>query len=356
MSSLAACSPLPLPTGPVSDVAVGERFEEVVDLMQARRASGYVPGSHSDGHHLCLAVQGGGMRGVIGAAAAVGLDQLGFAGTFDTMVGTSAGGLTVAYLAAGQIAEGTSIYYQNLAGHEHFIDRWRLSAPMDIHFLYDQWVTRGKALDVDGVLRSRTRVVVTTTAVETGVTRLFDNRELSGPEFVAALRASTSMPIYASNREMIRGTAYSDGYVDAALPVRQALDYDCSHLVVLPTALPHELKTPGLIERVYAWLRLQSYPTPFVRAVQRRRESYIATVGPLYGEGFGLPTLVLPPTDPATVPSNRETDPAVLVTAAEAALRRVEQAFGAPAGSTSLYFAPEGQQAFASPGTTASIE
>lgn len=270
---------------------LGERHAEVLELIKARRASGYDAGSMSDGNRLCLVVQGGGMRGILGSAAAVALDQLGIAGSFDAMYGTSAGGLTVAYLAAGQIAYGTSIYYQNLAGHTHFIDPWRLSGPMDVGFLFDQWITKGKALDTDAVKASPVRIGVATTDAADGSVRVFDNRELTGAKFVAALRASASMPLFSNNREIIRGREYNDAF-------------------------------------------------------SRRAELYNAIVDRLYGPGYGIPTLIVAPRDPATVPSNRETDPDILVAAAEASLRRMERAFDAAPGSTKLYFAPEGLVAY----------
>lgn len=353
MSNVAACTSTPAAV-PVADGNVlGERHGEVFELIEARRDNGYEAGSMSDGHWLCLVVQGGGMRGILGSAAAVALDQLGIAGSFDAMYGTSAGGLTVAYLAAGQIAYGTSIYYQNLAGHTHFIDPWRLSGPMDVGFLFDQWITKGKALDTDAVIASPVRIGVATTDAADGAARVFDNRELTGPEFVAALRASASMPLFSNNREIIRGREYNDGFLAAALPVDAALADGCTHMLVLPTSTPETRDAVGLVERIYALFRMGDYSPAFRDAFARRAVLYNAIVDRLYGLGYGIPTLIVAPRDPATVPSNRETDPDVLVAAAEASLRRMERVFDAAPGSTKLYFAPEGLVAYpdGKPGT-----
>lgn len=347
MMSLAACSAVAREAQAVEDGDVlGERHAEVRALIAARKASGYVAASQSDGHKLCLVVQGGGMRGILGSAAAVALDQLGIAETFDAMYGTSAGGLTVAYLAAGQIAQGTSIYYQNLAGHRHFIDRRRLSEPMDVGFLFDQWITKGKALDTGALAESPVDVAVATTDASDGTVRVFDNRELSGDLFVSALRASASMPLFSNNREIILGREYSDGFMAAPLPIKPAIDDGCTHMVVLPTSAPETRDSVGLVERIYALFRMGDYPKAFQDAFARRAEVYNATVDQLYGAGYGQPTMIIAPRNLKNVPSNRETNPDVLVSAAQASLRRVERAFGADAGVTKLYYATEGLQAF----------
>lgn len=347
MMSLAACSATVPPAQAVEDGNVlGERHAEVRELIAARQTSGYVAASHSDGQKLCLVVQGGGMRGILGSAAAVALDQLGIADSFDAMYGTSAGGLTVAYLAAGQIARGTSIYYQNLAGHRHFINSTRLSGPMDVGFLFDQWITNGKALDKDAVTRSAVHVAVVTTDATDGTARVFDNRELSGDLFVSALRASASMPLFSNNREIILGREYNDGFLAASIPIEPAIEDGCTHMVVLPTSMPETRDSVGLVERIYGFFRMGDYPKAFRDAFSRRAEFYNATVDQLYGAGYGRPTMIIAPRDPENVPRNSETNPEVLVAAAEASLRRIERAFGAEPGATKLYFAPEGLQAF----------
>jgi hypothetical protein len=64
MMSLAACSAVAPEAQAVEDRNVlGERHDEVRALIAERKASGYVAASQSDGHKLCLVVQGGGMRG-----------------------------------------------------------------------------------------------------------------------------------------------------------------------------------------------------------------------------------------------------------------------------------------------------
>ena len=112
MLSLAACSAVAPEAQAVEDGDVlGERHDEVRALIAARKASGYAAASQSDGHKLCLVLQGGGMRGILGSVAAGALDQLGIAETFDAMDGTSAGGFTVAYLAAGQMRKQVMIFW-----------------------------------------------------------------------------------------------------------------------------------------------------------------------------------------------------------------------------------------------------
>jgi len=63
----------------------------VLSLLSARAAAG----SRVDGHRLALVIEGGGMRGVVSAAMTAALDDLGYAGCFDLVVGTFPGSFSL---------------------------------------------------------------------------------------------------------------------------------------------------------------------------------------------------------------------------------------------------------------------
>ena len=55
----------------------------VREVLRTRRASGSKPGRRDDGHTVGLAVEGGGLRGVVSAAMLSALEDLGYADAFE---------------------------------------------------------------------------------------------------------------------------------------------------------------------------------------------------------------------------------------------------------------------------------
>ncbi|TFJ80567.1 hypothetical protein NSK_007994 [Nannochloropsis salina CCMP1776] len=110
--------PSPSPSSPPS-------FHPVAAAIHARIASRSTPGARTDGLKIGLSLEGGGMRGCVGAGMLAALNHLGLRDTFDVVYGSSAGSLMGAYFLSGQIPlEGPGIYYDILsqAGRK-FIDQ-----------------------------------------------------------------------------------------------------------------------------------------------------------------------------------------------------------------------------------------
>ena len=63
----------------------------VLELVLARGREGSRPGQRSDGAKLGLAIEGGGMRGVVTAGMVKALEQHGLLEAFDVVFGSSAG-------------------------------------------------------------------------------------------------------------------------------------------------------------------------------------------------------------------------------------------------------------------------
>lgn len=200
----------------------GRQPANVIDVLKKRTAN-YTPQANNDGFKLGLVVEGGGMRGVQSCAAVDALWQLGYGSCFDNLYGTSAGAINCAYFMSGQITLGTSIYYENLIGNR-FINVFRWPDPMDIHYLFDDWITGGKPLDVEVVLNSKTKLVITTTDCESGKPYNFSNRDIDKDTLIQALRASSSTPMFTTNKEKINGHILNDGIVNDGIPLREAIN------------------------------------------------------------------------------------------------------------------------------------
>ena len=72
----------------------------VADVLRARAAAGSSAGRASDPHRVALALEGGGMRGVVSAGMTAALERLGLTPCFDLVVGASAGAINGAALIA----------------------------------------------------------------------------------------------------------------------------------------------------------------------------------------------------------------------------------------------------------------
>src|SRR4051812_23807907 len=88
--------------------------DPVLALILERARTGTGPGARDDGHLVCLAVEGGGMRGAVSAGMCVVLEAAGLAPAFDRIYGVSAGALNGWAMAAGQSSLGAT-HYQDAA-------------------------------------------------------------------------------------------------------------------------------------------------------------------------------------------------------------------------------------------------
>jgi predicted patatin/cPLA2 family phospholipase len=209
----------------------------VLEVLRARRAEGSLPGQRTDGATVALAIEGGGMRGVISAAMLTELEDYGFKNAFDVVYGCSSGGINGAYFLAGETWYPLSIYYDDLTTKK-FVDfgrAFRRLPILNLDYAFDHVMELLKPLDYDAVLRSDIPLVTPITdvdALETVVLRDFTSRD----ELKAALRASAWLPIAVPGTfEMPGGRRAVDGGVLTALPFRLALKDGCTHVLSLST-------------------------------------------------------------------------------------------------------------------------
>src|SRR5262245_32067681 len=137
----------------------GVRAPLAVTHILARARRGERAGGATDGRKLGLVVEGGAMRGVFSAGAGVGLEELGLTAVFDEVYGSSSGAINAAYFLAGQAAYGATIYYEDI-NNSRFINFGRLTKILDVDFLFEEVLTRRKALAVERVLASPSRFFI----------------------------------------------------------------------------------------------------------------------------------------------------------------------------------------------------
>ena len=128
--------------------------DPVLALILERAAAGSVPGARSDPHVVCLAIEGGGMRGSVSAGMCVVLEAAGLVGSFDRIYGCSAGALNGAFTASGQATLGATTYMDS--ADRRFIDLRRLirgRPVVDLDLLFDELLAVGRPFSAAGLAR-----------------------------------------------------------------------------------------------------------------------------------------------------------------------------------------------------------
>lgn len=250
----------------------------LLDILRARAARGSVA-PHGDGVRVALAIEGGGMRGVVSAGMVAGLEALGLTGAFDAVYGSSAGAINGAYFLAGQAAFGATIYSEDI-NNRSFIDLMRplRGRPIvDLDFLLNDVAVRRKPLHVDRVLASPTPLLALATDVATAAATVLtgfpDAQALFG-----ALGAGARMPVIAGDPVGYRGRMFLDASLSEPIPVASAESAGYSHVLVLltrPDTAEHRL---SWFDRLYVVPRLTRVSPALARRYATRFRAYTATI------------------------------------------------------------------------------
>jgi predicted patatin/cPLA2 family phospholipase len=244
-------------------VITGEQTANpVVQTLRRRRAEGSRPGSRTDGRHVVLVIEGGGMRGVVSAGMTTALEQLGFRDAFDEVHGASAGAFNAAFLLAGQAPYGCALYWLGF-GDPRFVSltRWLRGGPaFDMDYVINDVWTHQRPLRFQAILDGA--IPLHCTATDADRAEIVDLADLETPEEIRdALRASGRLPWLAGPPVLFRGRRYLDATLAESIPVHAALDRATDVLVLQtrPLGVAH---------------------APPSRAVARLTERYLLRVNP----------------------------------------------------------------------------
>lgn len=221
----------------------------VLELVRSRRRAGTGPGAHGDGLKLGLAVEGGGMRGVVSAAMLTALDDLGLRSVFDSVYSCSSGSVNAAYFAGGETWYPLTIYFDDLATRQ-FVDMrrfWSRRGILNLDYVFEQVLEKVKPLDYDRILKSPMSFQVAVTLVDelrTECVADFRDKE----DLREGLRASCWLPVAVPGAGSFRGRRAVDGGVLTAHPYALALADGCTHVLSLstkPLKAPPKRASPG---------------------------------------------------------------------------------------------------------------
>lgn len=226
----------------------------VLAALARRLRDGTVPGSRaaSDTMKIGLAVEGGGMKGVVSAGACGELLRLGMYDCFDAVYGSSAGAMNLTYYLAKQ-PEGVKAYQEDLVDGT-FLDLKRLPktrrsrrlmgtsrgrAPaMDVSYLVDGVMdgATGRALRWSDVLASTVAFNVVATSLDTLTPVILRSPFKDVADLKQALKASAAVPLFAGPKPVRhRGQRLVDAAVMEPVPIHAAAADGCTHVLVLLT-------------------------------------------------------------------------------------------------------------------------
>lgn len=213
---------------PARDPA-GDPASDVVALIRMRQS-----GQRSDPFRLGLAVEGGGMRGIVSGGMLLALKDLGLLDAFDAYYGTSSGSLNLAYAFGGSDWDGMSVYYDHLTrGFVRRRRRWDVTRPvLDMAYAFEQVMSKTVPIGWAAIRDATRPINAVLTDVDHVRSVLMDMRRM-GADGIEYLKAGAWMPWLAGPPPVVRGTRYIDGGLLCPDPVYAAVDDGCTHVLLL---------------------------------------------------------------------------------------------------------------------------
>jgi len=227
-------------------VAPEELADPVLRILFDRARSGSRPLDRSDPYRVCLAIEGGGMRGAVSAGMCIVLEAAGLVSAFDRIYGVSAGALNGWATAVGQAAFGVT-HYQDAVSYG-VINRMRplVGRPViDFELLFEELIAARKPLAFEH-LCGGPEFRALASSLES-----YSLRVLAGfsdvDELRQAVRASAALPRLGGEPPMFRGEPMADGGLIEPIPFQTAIDEGATHVLVLRSR-PAAYRKPALSE------------------------------------------------------------------------------------------------------------
>jgi predicted patatin/cPLA2 family phospholipase len=207
-----------------------EPLPPVLDLIQSRL------NGTPDNYRLALALEGGGMRGVVSASMLMGLRDLGIDKVFDCFYGTSSGSLNLAYFAGGGYWPEVALYYDELPnGFVRKIYRYPHKPPLDMAFAFEEIMERRRPINVKELLASSYDIRIVLADVDDLKPQIIALRDVAD-EITKYLQAGSWLPLLSGPPYQLHGRRYLDGGVLYPDPLYAALNEECTHILAINTA------------------------------------------------------------------------------------------------------------------------
>jgi predicted patatin/cPLA2 family phospholipase len=235
---------------------------------------------YHDGLRVALAIEGGGMRGVLSAGMALELHARGLVTAFDAVYGASAGAITAAWLLSsnpeGLLGWTEPAYAKTLIRRSGLL---RGRPAVDVRALIEELYQTTFPMDFASVLAHPVEYHPLATDAATGASTDLHPHIGDPAELRLALRASAALPLLAGPPVAFAGRRFYDAGVSESVPYRTALAQGATHILVLrsrrdPLTWP-DGRTPSRSVRLITRTTLRR-ETPALRATFLSREARLA--------------------------------------------------------------------------------
>jgi predicted patatin/cPLA2 family phospholipase len=202
----------------------------VLELIDARLRG------ESDNYRLALALEGGGMRGVVSASMMMGFRDIGIDKVIDRFYGTSSGSLNLAYFAGGATWPEVGLYYDHLTqGFVRKIYRYPHKPPLDMSFAFEEIMERRRPINVEALVASSYDVRIVLADVDALEPKIVSLHDVAG-ELNQYLQAGSWLPLLSGPPLVLHGRRYLDGGVLWPDPLYAAIHEGCTHVLCINTA------------------------------------------------------------------------------------------------------------------------
>lgn len=229
------------------------------------------------GIRTALLILSGANLGAYGAGSTIALHLLGLSDVFDVVVGVSTGAGIGGYYLAGekQMFLGTSIYYTEFSG-TRFINYRRTKKIIDVG-LISEVMRRGRTkMDMEAIKKRRSKFFAGVTHAETGNAEWIDAKS-AAPDIVAAIEASSAMPLGYNSPVVVNQRLYYDGGISLPCPIREVCEkFQPTDILVLPNR-PLRFGSQlvrELTDRLFAATALRTLPESLRMAVVSRHKRF----------------------------------------------------------------------------------
>lgn len=201
-------------------------MQNLYDVLTAHREN------KNDKKVFGLVLQGGGMRAVYSAGAIVPLIEYGFTGTFEHVVGSSAGAINGTYF-LGQDVD-TMLTYTDDLTNKNFVNLMRSDKKVDIDYLVDTVMKHKRPVSLTRLNNSTSKLHVVMTDASTGKKVVISDHNKFA-EIYEEFRATAALPLLYDKPVSVAGKWFIDGGVSDLLPVDVAIKLGCTDIVVVMT-------------------------------------------------------------------------------------------------------------------------
>jgi predicted patatin/cPLA2 family phospholipase len=252
----------------------------VLRVLAERVRAGRTHPPARDGLRLALAIEGGGMRGVISAGMALELHARGLVPAFDAVYGASAGAITAAWLLSsnpeGLLGWIEPTYAKTLIRRSGLL---RGRPAVDVQTLIEELYQTTFPMDFASVLASPVEYHPLATDAASGASTDLYPFVGDPAELRLALRASAALPLLAGPAVTFAGRRFYDAGVSESVPYHTALAQGATHVLVLrsrrdPLTWP-DGRAPSRSVRLITRTTLRR-ETPALRATFLSRDARLA--------------------------------------------------------------------------------